>query len=175
MLTFQYPFGKTTVVSIRKITFLLLHVLLPLLTGMATYLFLRPGNTIVEGAIGWTSTHEALSPSSSIGKGICGMLPDFCWLYALLQLQAFIWGGIRKVPRVVLTCLIVLPVLSEFFQYMQWIAGTGDWLDVLAYCIAIIVSYSPKNKREVYEVCKMVAKWRGNAGICLYVLGQLIE
>lgn len=144
MHTFQYPFGKTSVVSIRKLTFLLLHVLLPLFAGMATYVFLRPGYTIVEGAIGWTSSHEGLAPSSSIGKGLCGMLPDFCWLYALLQLQAFIWGGIRKVPRLLLTSLFVLPVVSEFFQYMQWIAGTGDWLDVLAYCIAIIVSYSPK-------------------------------
>lgn len=143
MLTFQYPFGKTTVVSIRKLTFLLLHVLLPLLAGMATYLFLRPGNTIAEVAIGWASSQEGPVLSSPVGKGIAGMLPDFCWLYALLHLQAFIWGGIRKIPRVLLVCLFVLPVLSEFFQYMQWIAGTGDWLDVLAYCIAIIVSYLP--------------------------------
>lgn len=142
--TFQYPFGKTTAVSFRKVTFLLLHVLLPLLAGIGIYLFLRPGNTIAETVIGWRFSSEGIVQLSPAWNGITGALPDFCWLYALISLQAFIWGGIRNVPMLLLACLFVFPVLSEFFQYMQWIAGTGDWLDVFAYGIAIIVSYSPK-------------------------------
>lgn len=144
MYTFQYPFGKTAATPARRITLLFLHVLLPLLAGTGTYLFLRPGNTIAEVAIGWNFFADGLIQSSFIWKAITGMLPDFCWLYALLQLQAFIWGGIRNVPLPLLTCLFLFPVLSELLQYRQLIVGTGDWLDVFAYAIAIIVSYSPK-------------------------------
>lgn len=124
---------------------------MPLVAGAAVYLFVRGDATIGEAAIGWSFVPRYHAGSSPMLDVFTGSFPDFCWLYALLCAQSLIWGSIKRVPRVILALLYTTPLLTELLQAMQLIAGTGDWFDVIAYGLAMLIHAKTYKPRHVYE------------------------
>ena len=125
---------------------------MPLVAGAAVYLFVRGDATIGEEAIGWSFVPRYQAGSSPLLDVFTGSFPDFCWLYALLCMQTLIWGSKKRVPRVILALLYTIPMLTELLQAMHLMAGTGDWFDVIAYGLAMLIQDKTyKLKRDTYE------------------------
>ena len=69
-------------------------------------------------------------------------LPDALWLYALTTLIIFIWQ--RKLSIHSLPWILFCPFIAfatEIGQGLKVIPGTFDIKDIIAYSIAIIISY----------------------------------
>ena len=73
-------------------------------------------------------------------------LPDAVWLLSYLLFMDILWGertGLWK-----LCFLIALPLgtlTAELLQMCHFVSGTGDWLDILFYIIAIIIFINYKH------------------------------
>lgn len=65
-------------------------------------------------------------------------LPDALWAYALVSAIFIIWN--RKVNYFWLLVVIFFFVGYEICQYLHFINGTGDALDVITYFIATIIA-----------------------------------
>lgn len=117
-----------------------LHVILPLVLGIMIYLFIRPNPTIAENIINWKYQPSTQLYEYTLIKILAGSLPDFFWLYAFLSMLYFIWGGYKNIPFYLLFITYSLPILTEILQYFNIIFGTGDFFDILAYIIAIILN-----------------------------------
>jgi hypothetical protein len=125
-------------------------VVLPLFLGVAIYLFLRPNETIAESYFNWHLQPIFDYNKYWISKIIFGSLPDFLWLLALLNLMAIIWDSKDNIPILLKIILFTFPIISEILQFFHIISGTGDFFDILAYLIAIIIFtnfFKPKTKQ----------------------------
>lgn len=60
--------------------------------------------------------------------------PDGAWFLALLLIQRYI--GTLKIFEL---CAIALAIILELGQYLGWISGTFDLLDLLTYIIIFIL------------------------------------
>ncbi|MCZ2297942.1 MAG: hypothetical protein LC134_00525 [Chitinophagales bacterium] len=141
----------------KRIAFLCKHCVFPLAIGSLVYLLLRTEPTIAEKFIGWNFNALNIG-SSKILSFIIGSLPDFCWLYALLFLQTAIWKGTGKIPLSLIIALYVIPILTELFQYLHIISGTGDIIDIIAYLLAITLHYySQILNHHTHETHKMAS------------------
>ncbi|MBO5427553.1 MAG: hypothetical protein J5996_03895 [Prevotella sp.] len=60
--------------------------------------------------------------------------PDGAWLLSLLLIQRYI--GTLKIFEL---CAIALAIILELGQYLGWISGTFDLLDLLTYIIIFIL------------------------------------
>lgn len=89
------------------------HVLLPLIAGTVFYLF-----DVING-------REL--PGSAY-------LPDGLWAYAFCSCLLIVWN--RHINILWLSVATLAALLFEILQYIQWIDGTGDPVDVLVYCIS---------------------------------------
>ncbi|MGN6291723.1 MAG: hypothetical protein ACTHMV_03185 [Chitinophagaceae bacterium] len=125
--------------------YILLHILLPILTGLAFYLFIRKEDSLFEGWVSWSTTINLELPSI-----LTGVLPDFLWCYSLLSFQQLVWGGWKRVPALLKGLIYVFVPFTELLQYWHVLQGTGDMLDVLAYLFAFIIHYKT-NKPLEYE------------------------
>ena len=76
---------------------------------------------------------------ASLPKFVYYQLPDFLWLFSFLNLITIIWK-FNTVSYLYLVALLLLAILLEVFQKWKVIAGTFDWLDILAYLIAFLFS-----------------------------------
>lgn len=129
------------------------QVLLPLIAGLAVYLFFRKDITIFEKAIGWSYLPANGNNPSFVVTVLSGSVPDFCWLFALLNAQVLIWGGLKKIPLALLLVLYIAPPATELLQSLQLMRGTGDWYDVVAYVFAILMHIIiQKQKSDAYEI-----------------------
>jgi len=117
----------------------LFHVIVPLVIGSIIYLFFRSTPIIAFESIINTTPENNLFPHSKLIQALIGSVPDFCWMYAFLSSQTrTIWNGVNKVPLPILFGIYIIPIFTEYLQKINWIPGTGDWIDVLAYSSAII-------------------------------------
>lgn len=125
---------------------LCMQVLLPLILGLSIYLFLRPGQTIAENFICWNYEANYSFLSTSLTKIVTGSLPDFLWLYSMLNLLSLIWVP-YIIPPQIKFAFYFLPIVTELLQHYHLIFGTADYLDVIAYLIAIYFHYSQNKKK----------------------------
>lgn len=84
---------------------LLLHILLPLLTGLAFYLFIRKEDSLFERWINWSTAITLELPSI-----LTGVLPDFLWSYSLLSFLQLVWGSCKRVPALLQWLIYILAV-----------------------------------------------------------------
>jgi len=75
------------------------------------------------------------------GSTVADWLPDYFWCLSLVSCLVWIWDGWEKVPARWLWSIWVLSGLSELMQYLHWIPGSGDWMDVLCYQLAFLTIY----------------------------------
>ena len=134
-------------IQILKIKLFTLHVLLPLLAGIIVYLFFRTTPIIAFSFLKESEIIFKYESSSRDFQFFIGSFPDFCWLYALLSMQSeFIWGEIKNIPLPIL----FTPIFTEILQHYNFIKGTSDNADVIAYLLAIIIHYI-FHKNKTYE------------------------
>lgn len=131
--------------QLYRCRYISLHILLPLFTGLAFYLFIRKEDSLFEEWVSWSTTTNLELPSI-----LTGVLPDFLWCYSLLSFQQLVWGGWKRVPVLLKWLIYTLVPFTELLQYWHVLQGTGDMLDVLAYLFAFIIHYKT-NKPLEYE------------------------
>ncbi len=108
--------------------------------GILIYLFVRPNPTIAENFINWNYQPSTQLYEYTFIKILAGSLPDFFWLYSFLSILCFIWGGYKKIPFFLIFIIYSLPIFTEFLQFFNFIFGTCDFFDILAYIIAILLN-----------------------------------
>ena len=133
--------------KVNLLNSIIIYILLPLFLGTSVYLFLRVDQTFGENLIKWNYQPTLSILNYSWFIILVGSLPDFLWLFALLNLFCFIWEEVEKIPTFFKILLYTLPILSEVFQYFNIIQGTGDYFDILAYLLAIYI-FSITNKQK---------------------------
>jgi hypothetical protein len=75
-------------------------------------------------------------------------LPDMLWYTALLILQKQFYnkGGANKI----LFCLaVLLPFIFEFLQYLNYISGTFDILDIITYSLTFLIILTIWNRKKI--------------------------
>ena len=72
-------------------------------------------------------------------KFVYNQLSDFLWMFAFSNWIILIWKHDTH-SYFYLMGLLLLGVLLEVFQKWKFIQGTFDWLDILAYSIAFLIS-----------------------------------
>lgn len=133
----------------KKINSFLIHVISPLFLGSFIYIYFRQENAIAFERIKVILGIQPAVSSNQIIQFLVNSLPDFCWLYALLSLQiGIIWGGIKKMPTILIVIMYIFPILTEMMQHVHIIRGTADWGDVIAYLLAILLNlYTWRQKK----------------------------
>ena len=66
-------------------------------------------------------------------------LPDALWYMSLLLVQTFFLKETGWLNRLLVGIAFSLPFLLEIGQYLGLISGTIDWLDIITYCITLIL------------------------------------
>lgn len=109
-------------------------ILVPLILGTCIYAIARPESTIVLSGRGMTKAFKL--PSWVIYN-----LPDGLWLFSLLNCLYLIWHRNSSRTKLIwIMSAFLLAVLTEVFQKYHIITGTFDYVDILAYCLALIIS-----------------------------------
>ena len=123
-------------------------VVLPLLVGGLLYIGLRSPQLVlfrwvellglVRVVAAWRSVLAPLAPV--VPEWVVFSLPDALWTYALAWSLARVW---RDSPRALLIGALTVPVLAgpgyELAQWVGWIPGTFDPVDVLLTSCACLV------------------------------------
>ncbi|MBC8029179.1 MAG: hypothetical protein H7Z16_03630 [Pyrinomonadaceae bacterium] len=134
-----------------KKSFLLLHVVLPMLVGGLIYVCWRdPGLTMFKWfrALGWEPIILQLRLAAAAGTTALPFwfvysLPDGLWVYALTAFMGHVWSGSRaSVSKI--ACLGVGPVLgagSELGQLARLVPGSFDWTDLVFYLAAVALAF----------------------------------
>lgn len=131
----------------------LIHVCLPLFLGTSIYHFGRSGTYLYQE---WFDL-KVIRPSIKIPNWMLFNLPDFLWLYAFSNLMLLIWN--HQLTFTSLSWVLsgfFIAVFSEVLQGISKIPGTFDTLDLLAYLLAIALTYFnlkiyPHLKIKIYE------------------------
>lgn len=126
---------------IRRPSFFILHVTLPLVMGGLIYVGWRDENLLMFSwfhTLGLSSVVEELrawSLNHNIPEWVRYSLPDGCWVYSIAAHVRLVWGDdIRGVIWGILGCS--LGAVSEVLQGVGLLQGTFDWSDLLVYCLA---------------------------------------
>lgn len=121
------------------------HLVGALALGCCIYLIGRDIDRLLVGAV---FPDEVGVLRIAIPGWIAFQLVDGLWMYAGLSALAMIWGEeLLSRGRLWIAGFISLALLSEYFQEMHWIPGTGDLWDVMSYVLATLVFLG------VYALC----------------------
>lgn len=108
-------------------------VIIPLLLGGWIYLKGRKMPVLFETWF-YTSKETSSFPGSI-------WIPDYLWCVSLWMAMVLVWNGWNNIPKIWKWVLWTLISATELFQWLGWIEGTGDWIDVLMYQLAILTVY----------------------------------
>jgi hypothetical protein len=123
----------------------LLKVVLPVLTGGAIYIFLRPGHMFLHE---WMAQlHIPLAPSnagtdgSALYQWMIFNLPAGLWTYSMTSFILTLWNyRITKHNLPWLLAVLVISLGWELLQLAHYLAGTFDIADIITCIAAMIVS-----------------------------------
>lgn len=116
---------------------ILLHVLLPVLSGTMIYALVR-GIPLIDSA----QEILPLFPAKYVPAWINYNLPDGLWCYAFLSAISSIWQEPNSTGSSLwLGSAIAVIFSSEVFQAYHLIHGTFDWKDLIAYVVAAAIFY----------------------------------
>lgn len=108
-------------------------VILPLILGTWIYLKGRKYPVLFE-----TWFYQTKETSSLPGSG---WIPDYLWCVSLWSCFVWLWKGWNNIPVLWKWLLWLLVMLTEPFQWMGWLQGTGDWMDLIMYQMAFFTVY----------------------------------
>ena len=96
-----------------RFTDLCTHVLIPLAVGVSFYFIIFVDGVSLPGS---------------------AYIPDALWAYAFFSSLLIVWD--RQVRIAWLLTAALVTGLFEGMQYLHWISGTGDLVDILVYFIS---------------------------------------
>ena len=108
-------------------------IVLPLLLGTGIYLKGRKYPVWFE-----TWFYQTKETSSLPGSG---WIPDYLWCVSLWSCFVWIWNGWKQIPFIWKWGLWLMVMLTEFLQWQGWLQGTGDWMDLVKYQLAVFTGY----------------------------------
>lgn len=123
-----------------------------LLVGSFIYLCFRSTDLVMfrfffgDKLPSWVQTARQAMESYALPEWARFSLPDGLWLLAYLLIIDGIWHGSRNLAS--LLFLSVLPaaiLISELLQLLHWLPGSGDWMDVVFYLLAISIFLTLKH------------------------------
>lgn len=130
----------------RKLFFLSIHVLLPLVAGGLVYICWRDPNLLMFkwfGALGLEPSIESLRIATSAAQTavphwLIYSLPDGLWVYALTALMVLLWRGTDTLPVKMfwLSMGLLLGAGSELGQLAGVLPGAFDPIDLLVCLVA---------------------------------------
>lgn len=130
----------------RYIILLMAISLVSLIVACTIYIGCRESSFIIYGWVGiddkswWVSALRDVFDHVVTQEFVKYSLPDGLWLYSYLLLIEVIWhrndGNAKKY---FLWFVPLLAILSECLQHLSILPGTGDWNDVCAYVLSIIM------------------------------------
>lgn len=123
----------------RRTLVILLLAVVCLLLGTGIYYFFR------TPIIAFAKLHITQGEMQTINKDnpfiyfLVYCLPDALWYMSLLLVQTFFLKETGWLNRLLVGIAFCLPFLLEIGQYLGLISGTFDWLDIITYCITLIL------------------------------------
>lgn len=94
-------------------------------------------NTIIPLSIG--SLVYYYENTSTLLERVANYLPDALWSYSLVSLMLIVWK--LKIPYSWLIAIMLLFISTELLQFLKFIPGTGDLIDILIYLLSGYLSY----------------------------------
>lgn len=139
--------------TVRRYTFILINLIVPLMIGLFIYLTSRSRTILYDTfSVVGIRMQEINHPEIVRNYGC-----DFLWSYSLYW-GVYFWGVFGEWSSLVLKAsLIVIPfsMIMEFSQLVQSFPGTFDVLDIvieiLAVALAVIVSFMYGRRQQAYE------------------------
>jgi hypothetical protein len=123
----------------KRVLFLVLHVLAPVIAGGLIYVRWRDANLLMfrwfrvlrlETVVAWLRTGAAEPTGWSFW--LAYSLPDGLWVYALTALMIFLWRDARSPMKFLWPCLgLLLGAGSELGQLAGIIPGSFDVIDLV--------------------------------------------
>ena len=94
-------------------------------------------NTLIPLSIG--SLVYYYENTSTLLECVANYLPDALWSYSLVSLMLIVWK--LKIPYSWLIAIMLLFISTELLQFLKFIPGTGDLIDILIYLLSGYLSY----------------------------------
>ncbi len=117
----------------RRLMLFLLHVALPIVLGGVIYIAFRDRGILLFDCLTSLGLSNAASPAQiPILDPLFCSLPDGLWVYAYGSWMRLIWKKKTWWCKLPLT----LALGSEVGQYVHWVPGSFDLLDVFFYVFA---------------------------------------
>lgn len=127
-----------------------------MLLGVGIYACAREHILFME-YVGWHGRHYT---SGGIwADWIVYSLPDGLWYMALLLSMVSLGHAYqssqteRRLSNAMLTIAILLPFLLEFLQKIHIVSGTFDYIDVITYCLTLLIFISLCKAKSLYLLC----------------------
>lgn len=120
----------------KSFRFVTAHILVPLLIGACLYVFFR-GIPRLQ-----LQSYFNIQSYFIGAQFILYSLPDGLWLYALLSAMHLIWASEQRNKMIWVLCICSATLSTEVLQNRQLLPGVFDWLDLLAYFLAMILFFN---------------------------------
>ena len=133
-----------------SVGFFAVHCFLPMWVGGWIYLLFRTETLLMFrwadaiGLLGFIERQREMWGhwGAALPDWVLFSLPDGVWVYVATAFFGRLWRSGPWVPHVCWTGMAsFLAIGGELAQWVGWIPGTFDWVDVLLYVVAALVSY----------------------------------
>ena len=121
---------------------ILFHVLIPMIIGGFIYIVFREKNLLMFNwfnLIGCENIIDSLRfhfSTYNIPNWILFNYPDGVWIYSFVSLMIIVWGGVKSNTKFIWFAIApILGISAEIGQYINFIPGTYDQLDLM-FCLA---------------------------------------
>ena len=120
----------------KKILFLISNAFVPLLLGLAIYVFMKNG-TYINSFLGVEFNY---SPKTVLGIFIANWFCDFLWSYALVFALYLVLSPFKN--NLIFSCVTsaLLGLILELLQGTNILSGTFDWWDIITEIVAVIIA-----------------------------------
>lgn len=120
----------------KKYLFLIFNTIVPLISGLAIYIFMKSGtfiNTFLE-----VDFHYI--PKTVLGLFIVNWFCDFLWAYALVFALYTVLSPFKS--NLLFSCVIsvLLGLILEILQGVNILSGTFDWWDIIIEFVATVTA-----------------------------------
>ncbi|MDI9337791.1 MAG: hypothetical protein QM539_05110 [Alphaproteobacteria bacterium] len=108
------------------------HTFLPLILGFCIYILFKSPKLSLKAFFFHQSPFKIHVPNNIFFNQFKHNLPDGLWSYSLMSLIILVVGNPltkQNVPWIV--CALIFPIIFEMCQYLKWIRGTFDSLDLI--------------------------------------------
>jgi hypothetical protein len=112
----------------------LVWVIVPIIIGTVMYVKGRKVPVLFERWLLYNSKETSSFPGSI-------WIPDYLWCVSLWMAMVMVWDGWDRIPMSWKIGIVLMVSATELFQWLGWLHGTGDWIDVCMYQMAILTVY----------------------------------